>query len=190
MHKISIPYCIILLILCLSSPRSVLANPTEPNHITELYLANFAHSGHGTFSKFGFEIYQAHLYLDEVKATKKFAIVLNYSRRIKKEALLNATIEQLERLGYSSKKTEEWRLQLEKIYPNVNKGDYLTAIFNPATGTTFLYDNKVIGNVNSQEFAEGFFGIWLSSKTSAPELRTQLLANNCPPIFFQNQPCQ
>lgn len=190
MYKIFKPYYIIFLVICLGWYRCLFANPIEPTHITELHLPNFSHLGHGTFTKFGFEIYHAHFYVDEVKAAKKFAIVLNYSRKIEKAALLKATVEQLERLGYSSKKTEEWKTQLEKIYPNINQGDHLTAIFNPANGTTFVYGDKVIGNVNSQEFAEAFFGIWLSPKTSAPDLRSKLLANNCPPLFFQTQACQ
>ncbi len=190
MRKVFIRYCIILLIFSISWDRPLLANPIEPTHITELHLPNFSHSGHGTFTKFGFEIYQAHFYVDEVKAVKKYAIILNYSRKIEKEALLKATIEQLERLGYSSKKTDEWKNQLEKIYPNINKGDHLTAIFNPANGTTFVYGDKIIGNINNPEFSEAFFGIWLSPKTSAPELRSKLLVNNCPPLIFQTQACQ
>jgi hypothetical protein len=189
MFRLFKPYIIIFSLFFWGWHPSLFANPIEPTHITELHLPNFFHLGHGTFTKFGFEIYQAHLYVDEVKETKKFAIILNYSRKIEKEALLKATVEQLERLGYSSKKTEDWKNQLEKIYPNINKGDHLTAIFNPSNGTTFLYGDKVIGNVNSSEFAEAFFGIWLSPKTSAPELRSKLLANNCLPLLFPNSAC-
>ena len=113
--------------------------------------------------------------------------MLDYSRKIEKDALIKATVEQLARLGYPGQKTEEWKKQLENIFPSVEKGDQITAIFNPQNGTSFLLGNQSIGRVTGTEFAEAFFGIWLSTKTSSPELRSKLLANRCPPKLIQAQ---
>lgn len=162
---------------------------TENQISLENHLPNAIYVGNGTYAKFGFEIYKAHFYVDENKIPKRFALSLDYLRNIEKDSLIKNTIEQLERLGYSQTKTEEWKNQLEKIFPNVNKGDKLTAVFNPQQGTSFFYGDKIIGKVLGDEFAKAFFGIWLSTKTTAPELRSKLLANSCPPAVIQST-CQ
>ena len=190
MNKIPFFFVLTLLLVCLSSQRYASANVIEPTHITDIHAPNLIHLGHGNYTRFGFEIYQAHLYVDETKLIKKFAIILDYARQIQKDVLIKATIEQLEKLGYPTKKTLEWKSHLDKIYPNINKGDQFAAIYSPTSGTTFIYGDKIVGNVLDQDFAEAFFGIWLSSKTSAPELRSKLLAKTCPEFIIQSLSCQ
>ena len=157
------PYLLLvtMVLLCLSFQRHASANVIEPTHITDMHAPNLIHLGHGGYTRFGFEIYQAHLYVDETKFIKKFAIILNYSRQIQKD-----------------------------VYVNINKGDQFSAIFNPGSGTTFIYGDKIVGNVVDQDFAEAFFGIWLSSKTSAPELRSKLFAKTCPEFLLQSLSCK
>lgn len=180
----------LLIIICCFLCNVVNANVIESSHPLAKHIPNYFLLGQGTFKKFGFEIYKAHLYADNVTSPDRFALNLQYSRAIRKEALLKATIEQLEHLGYPLSKTEYWKMQLDKIYPNINKGDQLTAIYQPNNGTVFLLDDQIIGKVPGTEFAEAFFGIWLSPKTSVPELRTSLLTNNCPPKIIQSSTCQ
>jgi hypothetical protein len=179
-------FFIIYCFLC----QAVNANIIESSHPLAKHIPNYSLLGQGTFKKFGFEIYKAQLYVENLPLSDKFALNLLYSRSIRKEALLKATIEQLEHLGYPLSKTEQWKAQLDKIYPNINKGDQLTAIFQPNNGTIFLLDDQLIGKISGTEFAEAFFGIWLSPKTSAPELRSSLLTNNCPPKIIQSTICQ
>lgn len=190
MTKVPFFLLVTMILHCFSFQRHASANVIEPTHITDAHAPNLIHLGHGTYTRFGFEIYQAHLYVDETKLIKKFAIILDYSRQIQKDVLVKATMEQFEKAGYPSQKTLEWKNYLDKMYTNINKGDKFSAIFNPASGTTFIYGDKIVGNVVDQDFAEAFFGIWLSSKTSAPELRSKLFAKTCPEFLLQSLSCK
>ena len=97
------------------------------------------------------------------------------------EDLVKATIKQMSRLGASESESLKWQNELEKIFPNVDAGHYLTAIYQPTGVTTFIHNGKVLGKIADLQFSKTFFKIWLDSKTNAPELRTQLLNNLCPP---------
>jgi hypothetical protein len=41
--------------------------------------------------------------------------------------------------------------------------------------TIFFRDGAEIGRISDPDFGRAFFNIWLSQRTSAPELRAQLL---------------
>ena len=52
-----------------------------------------------------------------------------------------------------------------------------TIIVNqPGQPTAFWLNGKPIGDIAGADFAQRFFGIWLSPQTSAPALRDALLA--------------
>ena len=144
-------------------------------------LTNPKKVGSGPFQYFGFKVYEANYYVSEDASNTSFALRLDYVRKVMNEDLVKATIKQMSRLGASESESLKWQNELEKIFPNVDAGHYLTAIYQPTGVTTFIHNGKVLGKIADLQFSKTFFKIWLDSKTNAPELRTQLLNNLCPP---------
>jgi hypothetical protein len=97
-------------------------------------------------------------------------------------------MKEMRQLGVSDENRQKWSISLEKIFPNIAPGHSLTAIYRPQRGTLFLHNGQVIGEVPGDDFSKSFFGIWLDPRTSAPQLRTQLLSQGCTPSFI-NQQC-
>ena len=65
---------------------------------------------------------------------------------------------------------------MQRVIPDIKKGDRIMGINQPGAGAQFLVNGKASGEIRDAEFARLFFGIWLSPKTSEPKLRTALLA--------------
>ena len=70
-----------------------------------------------------------------------------------------------------------WREQMRNIFPDVEKGSRLSGLYQPDAATIFYQDNKVIGMITDAAFGRWFFGIWLDTRTSRPDLRRQLLGD-------------
>ena len=63
-----------------------------------------------------------------------------------------------------------------KVIPDVRKGDRIMALHRPGSGAAFWVNGKASGEIVDAEFARLFFAIWLSPRTSEPQLRQALLA--------------
>ena len=66
--------------------------------------------------------------------------------------------------------------QLQRVLPDIKKGDRVMGLNRPGLGAQFLVNGKPTGDIRDTEFARLFFGIWLAPNTSEPALRAALLA--------------
>jgi hypothetical protein len=57
----------------------------------------------------------------------------------------------------------------------VKAGDRITAIHTPGQPVRFFHNGRMTASSEDSTFADPFFGIWLSPKTSEPSLRRALL---------------
>jgi hypothetical protein len=137
--------------------------------------------GSGKFTYFGLNIYQAKYMSLENSIKNSFALELKYARNFSGESIASETIKQMKKTGVTHPAIERWENDLKVIFPNIENGHTLTGIYIPQKGTTFLHNGNKIGEIPGDEFSKAFFGIWLDQKTSAPELRTQLLSQKCSP---------
>jgi len=140
--------------------------------------------GQGPFSYLGFKVYDAKYFVNDSEGKTGFAIRLEYARKVLGADLLKATMQQIARLGASENDIAKWEEELGKLYPNVDSGHQITAIYNPNGTTTFLHNGKLIGKMASELFSKYFFSIWLDPKTNRPELRRQLLGDLCSPSII------
>ena len=62
-----------------------------------------------------------------------------------------------------------------KIFPNVSENTSLVGVYTKEGTSIFYKDELEIGRVIDPEFGMAFFNIWLSEKTTEPELRRKLL---------------
>ncbi|UOD49750.1 chalcone isomerase family protein [Orrella daihaiensis] len=142
----------------------------------EVFLPNASQVGTGQFRWWGFLVYDASLWapFGEYRSGRPFALSLRYARSISKADIVKASIDQMRDLGFPVQRHPEWTQKLNQVMESVSAGDTLTGIYMPDQGAVFFYNDQLTGQVDEQ-LAEAFFAIWLSPKTTAPDLRQALL---------------
>jgi hypothetical protein len=144
--------------------------------------------GSGRFNWWGLHIYDASFYRAGAPSSQEFAIDIRYQKSFTGVAIANSSAEEMKKMGVPDAQVALWGKELAKIFPNIEPGQALTAVYAPKQGTIFYHDGKRIAQIPSVEFSKAFFGIWLDPKTSAPKLRGELLGQGCPPPLL-NEAC-
>jgi hypothetical protein len=109
----------------------------------------------------------------------KFALSLRYNMHFTSADIVQRSIEEMQHVGPMSDATaQQYSKQLSSIFCDVNAGDVITSVFTPDKGIKFYYNGKPVGTIVDIAFARHFMDIWLSSQTSAPDLRKQLLSKS------------
>ena len=142
------------------------------------HIPNAAIVGRGVYSVALWDVYEAVLYAPDGRwnASEPFALSIKYYRDIKGRGIADRSVQEMRGLGFRDEvKLAAWNTQMKNIFPDVNNGSVLSAVYFPGKKTVFYSGEKAIGSINGDEFARLFFGIWLDEKTSAPELRRALL---------------
>ena len=174
------------LLLCLVGlPIGSWANsPAAGKSLVYRYLETATLQGQGRLTFWGFDVYDARYYVADPKGQNGFALEIQYIRSFKGNDLAKRTIDEMSRQGVSEKQRTIWLQGLEKIFPDIASGDTLIGLHLPDKGTMFLHNGKLVGDISGDAFAKAFFGIWLDERTSAPKLRSALIATRCPPALI------
>jgi len=144
-------------------------------------LPGDAPSGQAKLTFWGFEVYQAALWVAPGFNAKRyfahdFALQLAYLRDFSGADIAKRSLAEMARLTpISESKAERWAKQMRALFPDVKAGDRLTGLHQPGVGARFLFNGQPLGEIADPEFARLFFGIWLSPQTSEPKLRLSLL---------------
>ncbi len=134
--------------------------------------------GRGVLSYAFWDLYAATLYAPEGRwdPTRPFALSIEYYRSIEGEDIADRSVQEMRQQGFSDEvKLATWNAQLKTIFPDVEDGTVLHAIYQPGRQTNFYRGSETIGVIKGDEFGKLFFGIWLDERTSEPELRRALL---------------
>jgi len=130
---------------------------------------------------FGFQVYDARLwaapdFVASSFSSQPMALELTYLRDFKALDIAERSIKEMRRSASISDAQEaRWLAELQRVVPDVKKGDRILGIHLPGAGADFWVNGKAAGNIADPEFARLFFGIWLSPKTSEPQMRSRLL---------------
>ena len=149
----------------------------ETAHINH-YVPQAKLVGKTNLSYLWFDVYDIALYAPKGKwqQNQPFALKLDYQRLLYGDKIADRSIEEMRKQGFNNKKKlERWLKQMERIFPDVDKGISLTAIRSKNGNSVFYKNNKKIGEINDKEFTRQFFNIWLGKKTSEPRMRKRLL---------------
>lgn len=170
MHK-KVSYLLILL--------SVISfNSLSSEKILKDYLGDYYQLGTGKLSIFFIDIYDIKLF-SKIKSYSKdepFAIEINYLKDVKSTQIVDSSINEIKRISKPSRdELENYRSILASLFPNIYSGDQLIGIKTTNSDGVFFYNKKRIGKINDEKLVDSFFDIWLSEKTSHPELREKLL---------------
>jgi hypothetical protein len=134
-------------------------------------------TGQGAMKVAFWHVYDAALYVPGGKYSpgQPHALKLIYRQKIKGKKIAEISAQEMRKNGLKDKALlTDWSAKMEKIFPDVRPGDSLTGVYT-GNQTIFCQDGRKLGGVQGHDFARHFFGIWLSEKTTAPELRRQLL---------------
>lgn len=137
--------------------------------------------GSGTLKYFGFKIYDAYFYANDEQALDGFALRLDYALKIRSSDLLRFTMKNLRQVGAPEASLPKWEKELIELFPDVESGHRITAIYSLDGSTSFFHNGKKIGKIVDAMFARYFFGIWFDPHTSSPTLRRKLLGAHCAP---------
>ena len=170
----------LLVLLALHMP----SNPVHAKESLDPYVKGLQLQGQGRMTFWGFDVYDARLYVGDQRGQSGFALDLNYLRSLKGADITKRTIDEMQRLGVSETNRSVWRKKLDAIFPDVVSGSSLTAIHIPGRGTVFLHNGKPVGEIAGDDFTRAFFSIWLDPKTAAPKLRTALIGQACAPLII------
>ncbi len=148
------------------------------NELTDARL-----SGRGSFRWFGLKIYDAALWVEkngykaDAPMSAKFVLDLGYDRDLYGERIAQSSISEISQLGFGTEgQRAAWLGKMKALFPDVQAGTHISGVYLPAQGARFYLDGKPLGEIDDPEFARAFFAIWLDPRTSAPQLRSQLLA--------------
>lgn len=143
--------------------------------------------GEAQLTWFIFDIYQSRLKAPDGKfivngdvSPHPLALEINYQRDISKQQLLDVTDEQWAKLGFTESYRKSWINELNRMFPDIKKGDELTYLTDGKTGQ-LLYRQagiaqiKTVGFVQDERMNDAFLSIWLSPNTEFPKLRKQLI---------------
>jgi hypothetical protein len=144
--------------------------------------------GSGRLNWWGFHIYDASFYRAGTPSSPEFAIDIRYQKSFSGISIANTSAEEMKKMGVPDAQVALWGKELAKVFPNIESGQTLTAVYAPKQGTIFYHDGKRIAQIPGVEFSKAFFGIWLDPKTSVPKLRNELLGQGCPPPLL-NEAC-
>ena len=172
---------LLLLIMMLAASRAAQAQEI-PAHI-RLALPEARLAGQGGFTWFGLSIYDATLYVGPQGYVpgQRFVLDLRYARSLQGARIAKASIEQMQKVGVGTQAQHaQWFTSMQAIFPDVQEGTHLTAIFSPQAATRFLRDGQPLAEIADPEYGPAFAAIWLSPATTAPKLRTQLLRDAAP----------
>ncbi len=165
------------LILCAlilaSTPKSIWAS-----ELIQKSIGNASIVGEGKLSVAFWDVYNATLHAPggEWNSSRPFALSIKYFRDIRGKDIADRSVQEMRMQGFNDEvRLAAWNAQMKSIFPDVKNGSILSAIFIPGKQTTFYNGNQPIGVIKGDEFSRRFFDIWLSEKTSEPELRKQLL---------------
>ncbi|MBZ2208841.1 chalcone isomerase family protein [Massilia sp. R798] len=166
----------LLLVALMSTVFASAAQAAMPQVAPDLPGARV--SGQGKFTWFGMKIYDASLWVGEAGYAPgaPFALELRYARALSGVRIADASADQMEKTGGGTKAQRAlWLGKMRAIFPDVKEGSRITGVFLPGGAVRFHLDEAVLGTISEPGFAQAFAGIWLSPRTTAPQLREALL---------------
>lgn len=170
---------------------STCANASEVERTTDSTWKTWPVVGQATLSWLWLDIYASQLrspngeynQLPDV-SPHPIALEIRYLRDITRQQLIDATIDQWQKLGVDTAQRQQWSVNLAEIFPDVSTGDRLVYVSNGKSGEFFFSRaqqvERSVGRIDDEAFNDAFLSIWLSPKTEYSALRNQLIGMNRP----------
>ena len=168
--------------LCAGLALAQAAPPLEPSPELRGALPKGRLIGKARLAVWGIEVYDARLWAADgfsaaSHATSPVALELVYLRDFRAADIASRSLKEMRRSQpLSDAQAARWSADMLRVIPDVRKGDRIMAVHRPGAAAAFWVNGRAGGEIADAEFARLFFGIWLSPRTSEPQLRQALLA--------------
>lgn len=155
---------------------AALAN-TDLQPLAERVVPQLRQVGAGEMRWFGLRLYQARLLATDgrYQDNAPYALEITYRRDIERERLVEASVDEIRRLGLDQGRMPQWRDAMVRSFVDVKPGDQLLGVYLPGVGVRFYARSGLTAEIRDEAFARAFFAIWLHPQTREPALRRQLL---------------
>lgn len=156
-----------LLSLSLLAPTGLIASPVTE----ELDGAQLL--GTATFRYLGFPIYDAKLYTPKGASfswSEDFGLQLTYRKSIKKNALVNSTLDEMKRVGHPAPIGD----QLDVCFKGVTKGDSYLAVSDGPDKVSFWLNGRKTCTMAYPGIKRSFMSVFLGENTRSASF-TQML---------------
>ena len=167
----------------LSAPRaSAQAKPLPPAEV-QAELPGASLQGQGRLRFFGLHVYDIRLWTalplgGEAALRANAALEIEYARHLKGPLIAERSLTEMQRVGeVDAGDGQRWLAAMTQLFPDVQAGDRITGVHRPGVGVRFHVNGNLAGEVRDADFARLFFAIWLSPRTSEPQLRAALLGS-------------
>ncbi|MDB4543017.1 chalcone isomerase family protein [bacterium] len=111
-------------------------------------------------------------YLDGQRPIK---LEIEYLRDIEADQLVQRTAAEWQSQGVAHPHQDKWLQSLSALWPDVSKNDVIALQLDRDDRSSFFINGTFLGYVEDPAFGQSFIDIWLSPKTSRPELRRMLI---------------
>ena len=141
-------------------------------------------NGMGVRTKIVFKVYVAGLYLEK---TSRDGMAVASSEQLKRIELVflrsvdGKTVAEAIAEGFSNNAGEtlpalnDRIAKMEKMIPDVKKGDRLVFVYRPGTGIEITANGKPAGSIEGKDFADVLFKVWVGDKPADKSLKNGLL---------------
>ncbi|QHG68196.1 hypothetical protein C2H86_09040 [Pseudomonas putida] len=155
-----------------------MATPASADWRASLPAAQVA--GSGDFTWFGLRLYTARLWHANASWSwdEPFALELVYHRSLSRNTLVQASIDEIQRLAKQPLPTDtvkRWSAVMAEAFVDVRPGMNITGLYLPGQGCRFYVDGQLSLEVADPAFARAFFAIWLDPRARDAQLRERLL---------------
>ena len=123
-------------------------------------------------------IYHSRLYTDDGRYhpdQRPLQLEIQYLRNIDADDLVSRTALEWEQQDLAHDRHQAWLDTLARLWPDVNENDVRALQLDENDRSTFYLNGELLGTVADPDFGTHFLGIWLSPRTSRPELRAALI---------------
>ena len=153
----------------------------EPPTEVQADLPGARLQGQGRMRYFGLHVYDIRLWApaplrpdDAMRANA--ALEIEYARHLVGTLIAERSMAEMKRIAeVASADAERWLETMKRLFPDVHAGDRITGVHRAGEAARFHFNGRLLGEVRDAQFARLFFGIWLSPRTSEPQLRAALL---------------
>lgn len=132
-----------------------------------------------TIYSVGFYIDEKEVVDGEVSDVEK-VLILEYRMDVPKEKVVEAIIENVQtNPKVDLERVRPYFEQLSDAFDAPKKGDRYEFVYLPGKGTAMIKAGRALTVVPTREFADAFFGIWLSPHGKDLDMRCEILALPC-----------
>jgi len=148
-----------------------------PYEVTK-YIGNKEPLGTASITSFLFKLYDVSIWTKGKRFSwnQPFVLYLKYARSFSRQELVDATIDEMKRIdGVRGAAEQSDKEIFNSMFPSVNAGDSISAVYLPNKAIIFYYNSREIGTITNMVLARQFLNIWLSDRARDPDARRRIL---------------